>query len=116
MSYGKCGHCKNWLRGTIMKFADDATQWDGTPHPYRGQTKIRRPRWHCHKNDQDVGECLLTILPPNGSAPLIVATCDTEGIYGELVTDASFGCVAFSMADADWDHYEHRRYPDTEKK
>lgn len=108
----RCKTCKHWLRGTITQYAPDAKVWSGDkPHPRAGKTVINRPRWQCHDDDQDVGECAVASRGQDGKHAMIVGTCDNEGIYGEVVTDAEFGCILHEPAPEDWDHYNHEKWP-----
>ena len=105
-----CKDCKHWLRGTVSHYPADMVDWKDRPHRLAGQTVTNRPYWACHPDDQDIGECLLSHDPKENSRPLMVGTCDAERIYGELVTDAEFGCILFAAMDHDWDHYLHDIY------
>jgi hypothetical protein len=108
-----CGGCKHWLRARIDTYALDFTDGVGKPHPWAGTTRSSRPNWECLSAEQDVGTCrLISYDNAEGidSGPLAVATCENEQIYGELVTDAKFGCILFEHAPEGWDHFERRTW------
>jgi hypothetical protein len=70
----RCRNCKHWEQGDFneMGFA-------------------------CHTPDMELGECKIA-WPGYGDPKqkfLAVATCNSEGIYGELITQADFGCIQF---------------------
>lgn len=50
----------------------------------------------CHRSNQMLGVCDKATAPDRHSSPQAVATCSVEGIYGELVTDATFSCCNFN--------------------
>ncbi len=104
----RCETCKHWERGYITTFAEDATYSDGKPHEKRGQSITVRPLWDCHAEGQDVGECNAA------DGPLFAAVCAGEGIYGQLVTDAQFGCRAYEEEESPSDHYQRMSYPRTD--
>jgi hypothetical protein len=104
-----CHTCKYWCRGTITVFADDATDWEGRPHPKAGKTEIDRIRFDCHDDDQDVGVCNAPFIE---GKTMIVGTCELEGIYGEVVTDADFHCMLHEtgLFENDEDHYHRETF------
>jgi hypothetical protein len=112
----RCADCKHWLKGKITTFLENATEWDGKRHRYAGQSIADAPLWDCHTSDQTLGWCTLAQPLPSmrddqASGPRARAVCGDEGIYGELVTDARFGCVLFEPSDSEWDHYRRSIYP-----
>lgn len=78
----RCKNCKYWEKHEDLAFA-------------------------CHVDGQDIGLCRAASIDRfikgkhrfdseyDGEVILAVATCNSEGIYGELVTDAEFGCISF---------------------
>lgn len=87
-----CRNCKHWKRGTWFH----SLEWEP------------QGLWTCHKEGQEIGECRLANVTAKASADaMAVAVSYAEGIYGELITDASFGCNRFD-AFADKSEQEGR--------
>jgi hypothetical protein len=105
-----CHACKYWCRGTKVIVAPDAKYWNGVPHDQAGTTQLQRIRFECHGDDQDVGECRAS---EREGKTMIVGTCDGEGIYGEVITDADFGCMLFEAGsfEGNDDHYHIMNFP-----
>lgn len=94
MSFPRCATCKWWCRGTWIDIAADAVHWDGALYKDAGSRRWEpQKRCLCHHESQMVGAC------DHEATDLAVAAGD--GVYGELITDAEFGCVRHeAMADA----------------
>lgn len=68
-----CGTCKHWSKNTVdlIGFA-------------------------CHKDDDSIGICDRAYPDhTEDDKYLLVATCQSEGIYGSLVTKENFGCIEY---------------------
>ena len=52
--------------------------------------------FNCHKEGDQIGYCLMA-SPDTEDQKLFlaIATCNSEGIYGQLVTKADFGCIQY---------------------
>lgn len=86
MTFPRCATCKWWCRGTWVEVAADAVRWDGTPYEHAGTRRWEaEKRCLCHAEAQMIGHCT------HKRIDLAVAVGD--GTYGELITDADFGCV-----------------------
>ena len=69
-----CKNCKHW----------DERQFDDVA-------------FTCHTPGMRLGECMMaapSYVPEQ--AFLAVATCRSEGIYGDLITQDRFGCIQFT--------------------
>ena len=53
------------------------------------------PTWLCFDGDPEhrVGECMLAEAHGDRTNPMIAAVCESEGIYGQLITAHNFGCI-----------------------
>ena len=99
-----CSSCRFWCRGIITVFSREAIDWEGKLHPNHGQTTITRPYQDIHTVGQDIGTCGIA----RGENKLVIAVGD--GTYGELITDASFGCTLYEVSDSNWDHYQRTTF------
>ena len=106
-----CSTCRHWTRGTVIKYAADLNTADGKPHGKQGKTEIEydRDKWHGIKPGQDIGTCAASQehVWEKRHKPMMIATCYSEGIFGELLTDAEFGCTLYDKADPLFDQLNH---------
>jgi hypothetical protein len=99
---GRCGTCKHWDNSPIFDWVFKVSADGVTPISSREVNPNAR-RWNCHGDDQQLGECQKANqdhrkLGNDGwvdvvTSPLMQAVDKGESIYGELVTDARFGCI-----------------------
>ncbi len=80
-----CRTCKHWYTG------DGSSSHHHYDKP--GEVSLNwRPHYNCHLESQELGECRVGSNAPE-TEPLIIGTCESEGIYSEVITDARFGCI-----------------------
>ncbi len=86
-----CRTCKHWYTGD----GSVSHHWYDAPEAVSTNW---RPDYLCHVESQELGECRVGSRAEK-SGPWVVGTCQGEGIYGEVITDARFGCILHEVKD-----------------
>ncbi len=104
-----CQNCKYWSKGTVSEYDKEFVWWEYDPendktvmkpHPNAGKT-INHPVF---PSNEHLAECKLANEEVLTNKTKMFTVC--SGDSPVLMTDPTFGCLEFTQAAPDWDHWD----------
>ena len=100
-----CKTCKYWDNSPIWNWVRD----EPSVTKMVQKVSVNARRWDCHTEGQELGECgksfgsntEKSFGSGDNSGPMMAAVAGSEGIYGELITDAKFCCMLYGPRESE---------------